>query len=148
MGTPLTKDERSSASFLRSINWNNFDMASSTQEFHDNIEERFGKFFMTRTKTELQEEAVKRGIQLCPINNIEDIVKDPQLAARGYWAEIENPELDTIINYPGSFIKSTSIPPRKPLCAPSIGAHNNEVYCNELGLSRENLVMLKGCGVI
>lgn len=46
--------------------------------------ELFRAFTATRTKAELYEEAQRRSIALAPVNTPEDVIKDPQLVARGF----------------------------------------------------------------
>jgi formyl-CoA transferase len=75
------------------------------------------------------------------------LLEDPQLEARGYWKEVEHPELRDTIVYPGALCKSTEVSwaTRR---APLIGEHNDEIYGKELGLSRKSLTVLKHTGVI
>jgi crotonobetainyl-CoA:carnitine CoA-transferase CaiB-like acyl-CoA transferase len=71
-----------------------------------------------------------------------------QLAARGFWTEVEHPELGTTITYPGTFAHTSEAPPGISRRAPLIGEHNQEVYAGELGISREELLTLKQAKVI
>jgi crotonobetainyl-CoA:carnitine CoA-transferase CaiB-like acyl-CoA transferase len=103
---------------------------------------------MKHTRTELYEGAIQRRIQLYPVAAPREALESPQLAARNYWVEIEHPELDTIITYPGAFVKLSETPCRIRHRAPLIGEHNEEVYRTELGLTEEELVMLKQHKVI
>jgi crotonobetainyl-CoA:carnitine CoA-transferase CaiB-like acyl-CoA transferase len=73
---------------------------------------------------------------------------DPQLTARKFWVEVEHPELNTTLTYPGSFVNSSEASPRITRRAPLIGEHNEEIYEKELGISKEKLVILKQAGVI
>jgi len=72
----------------------------------------------------------------------------PQLKERDYWTDVNHPELEANITYPGAFALfgegSCEIRRRAPL----IGEHNNEVYINELGLTRKELNSLKKSGCI
>jgi crotonobetainyl-CoA:carnitine CoA-transferase CaiB-like acyl-CoA transferase len=106
------------------------------------------KFFSQHTKQELYEGAIKRGIQIVPALTAKETKEFPQLAARGYWVEIEHPELKTAIAYPGGFIKSTEIACGIRHRAPLIGEHNEEIYKKDLGLSGEDLIILKQSGII
>jgi len=129
--------------FLRSIDWDAFDVRTTSDEFHRQIEERIGRFFMTRTKNELDEEAQKRGIFLQFVATPKDIVESRQLAARDFWVDIPHPELGTSITYPGVFVKASQtllqLGPRAPL----IGEHNKDIYQKELGFSQAKLAQLK-----
>jgi benzylsuccinate CoA-transferase BbsE subunit len=49
--------------------------------------ELFAAFAATRTKQQLYEDAQARGIALAPVNSLADVLADPQLAARGFFAQ-------------------------------------------------------------
>ena len=133
---------------LKKTDWIEFEWQTVSQDVVDEIAEDFSRFFMTRTKAELFEEAGKRGIMLYPVLTPKDMLEFDQLAARKYWAEVDHPELGTTITYPGSFLKTAEPPYRIHHRAPLIGEHNEEVYINELGLSRQELLTLKQIKVI
>jgi len=133
---------------LRNMDWNAFDMAAASREFHQRIEDKIGRFFATHTKQELFDGALKRRIMLYPVSTSADIAVNPQLAAREYWVEVEHEELGACINYPGAFLKSSEVSCALKRRPPLIGEHNNEIYRQELGLSHEQLAALKEEGVI
>lgn len=123
--------------------WTTFDLASIAAEELEQIMKPIGEFFKCHTKAELWEGARKRGMQFYPVNDIEDIVEDPQLQSRDFWVQVEHPELDTTITYPGPFIKLSETPCHIWRRAPLIGEHNVEIYQGELGLSQGELSVLK-----
>ncbi|MBA7628307.1 Succinyl-CoA:(R)-benzylsuccinate CoA-transferase subunit BbsE [subsurface metagenome] len=134
--------------FLRGFNWNRPDFMRISQEEMDQIDEPTAKFFMSHTKAELLEGAVKRQVMLYPVATTADMLENVQLIDRGFWVEVEHPELGTTITYPGAFGCSSEMSPRISRRAPLIGEHNQEIYEQELGFSREKLVILKQAGVI
>jgi crotonobetainyl-CoA:carnitine CoA-transferase CaiB-like acyl-CoA transferase len=72
-------------------------------------------FLATCTKRGVQEIAVAEGILLGPIQDMRDVLGDPQLRARGYWTEIAGR------TYPGAFAQASATPigPARP--APALG---------------------------
>ena len=50
--------------------------------------------------------------------------------------------------YPGFFFKTSAAFDKRHRRAPLIGEHNEEVYTKELGLSKEELLVLKQKGVV
>ena len=90
---------------------------------------------------------MKRRILLYPVSTMKDILESPQLAARDFWRQVEHPELDTTITYPGAFATASGTPLQLSRRAPLIGEHNEEVY-REMGLSVEEILTLKQAGVI
>jgi crotonobetainyl-CoA:carnitine CoA-transferase CaiB-like acyl-CoA transferase len=134
--------------FLRNIDWNTYDFATATQEFHDRIHKPIAQFFTSHTKQELFEEAVKRGVMLYPVNTAKEILENPQLKERGFWQDVYHPELDDTITYVGTLMEASEVSMRIRRRAPLIGEHNTEIYEGELGLSRKESIALKQAGVI
>ena len=100
------------------------------------------------TKKELHEKALEWDFMLYPVNDPKDIFEYRQLASRDYWVEVEHPELDTAIAYPGAFFKSSETSWGISRRAPLIGEHNRELYQDELGLSEQELHSLSADGVV
>jgi crotonobetainyl-CoA:carnitine CoA-transferase CaiB-like acyl-CoA transferase len=142
------EEERMTTEFLQNMDWRAFDMAKQTQEQQSQIEEPIARFFTNHTKAELYEGAFKRGIMLAPISSPKDILENTQLKARDFWVEVEHPELGSNIRYPGAFVKASETPCVMKRRAPLIGEHNLEIYEGELGLSRDEICLLKQDGVI
>ena len=121
--------------------------ADMTREQADEMAVILGKFFMNHTKKELLDMAVENRFQLGPCNNAEDVLNHLQLNARGFWQDIDHPELGTKLKFPGGAVKTTQgyIGPKQR--APRIGEHNTEVY-GALGLSETEMAELKKQRVI
>jgi len=133
--------------YLKSMDWDNFDMWNADQQMVDRISEPIGKFFQALDKSEIAREAAERQISICPLSTMEDLLNDPQLKARNFWVEIEHPELNTKITYPREFVKSSENACETRFRAPLIGEHNQEIY-GEIGLGKQDLVTLKQAGII
>jgi formyl-CoA transferase len=72
---------------------------------------------------------------------------DNCLKERGFWTNIEHPELKTSITYPKEFVRSSEVDCSTKFRAPLIGEHNEEVY-KEIGISDKELSSLKDKGII
>jgi benzylsuccinate CoA-transferase BbsE subunit len=142
------QEEGMSTEFLDKFDWKRPDFISISQEVMNKIEESTARFFLIKTKAELLEAAVNRGIMMYPVATTADMLEDAQLAARKFWVDVEHPELGTTITYPGAFGLCSETPPMISRRAPLIGEHNLEIYQDELGISREKLTVLKQTGVI
>jgi crotonobetainyl-CoA:carnitine CoA-transferase CaiB-like acyl-CoA transferase len=72
----------------------------------------------------------------------EALLKDAHLHDRGFWKQVEHPELGRSFVYPGEAAiyngSAWAISRRAPL----IGEHNVDIFCGELGLSRGELSVL------
>lgn len=134
--------------WLRQKDWDNFDIATVTQEEIDKIEEPAATFFETLTKAEFFQRVLEREMLGYPLASAEDILADSQLQERSFWQEVEHPELGRPISYPGAFAKFSEGGCTLHRRAPLIGEHNAEIYCGELGLTKEELLMLKEAGII
>ena len=128
--------------------WDARSTSELSQEEVDHWEGIFTAFFKTHTKKEIFEKALERRIMLYPTYTTADLLEFPQLLDRGYFQDVEHPELGETIRYPGAFVKTSgdewSLRRRPPL----IGEHNREVYCTDLKLSQEDLIILKAAGAI
>ncbi len=149
--------------FLREFDWDTFGVPPTPEEMlqedpeermerlrarREALEEPTGKFFLSHTMAELMDGAVKYRVTLYPMNSTAAILESGQLAARGFWAEVEHPELGATIKYPGAFTRASETPLRISRRSPLIGEHNREVYQQELGISDAELGMLKQSGVV
>jgi crotonobetainyl-CoA:carnitine CoA-transferase CaiB-like acyl-CoA transferase len=133
---------------MGNLDWKKVGWDEITEDVACQINAVLTKFFSRHTKQELHEGAIKRGIQIVPALTAKETREFPHLAARGYWVEIEHPELETTMTYPGGFMKSTEMTCGIRRRAPLIGEHNEEIYEKELGLSAEELMVLKQSGII
>jgi crotonobetainyl-CoA:carnitine CoA-transferase CaiB-like acyl-CoA transferase len=133
---------------LREKDWRRFEISTVTQEEIDRIEAVIGPFFKTISKNEFFQGIIERDMLAYPVFTPEDILGDPQLEARGFWEPVEHPELGVTLDYPGPFVRLSDAPCRIRRRAPLPGEHNEEIYRKELGLSAEELAILKEGGVI
>jgi crotonobetainyl-CoA:carnitine CoA-transferase CaiB-like acyl-CoA transferase len=77
---------------------------------------------------------------------VRDLLEAPELGARGFFQEIDHPVAGRQ-TYPGPPFRPEAMP-WQGARAPLLGEHNEEIYCSELGLNREELVILRAGGVI
>jgi crotonobetainyl-CoA:carnitine CoA-transferase CaiB-like acyl-CoA transferase len=133
--------------FLLTYEWEKFDMATATQELIDTISRPIAEFFKTRTKKEALDAAMSRNISICPLMGNQDLLDDPNLAARRFWSPLRHPEMKTAVPYPKQFARSSENEMSTRFPAPRIGEHNADVY-GELGLTREQLAVFEERGVI
>jgi crotonobetainyl-CoA:carnitine CoA-transferase CaiB-like acyl-CoA transferase len=141
-------EEGMANSTVKQVDWEVFNWQTASQETVDEIAHCFTEFFLRRSKHELWEQAQKRGIQLYPLLTPGDMLEFEQLKIRGYWEQVEHPELATTITYPGAIARMSEVPCGTPRRAPLIGEHNEEIYMGEMGISREELLILKQGSII
>ena len=133
--------------FLRGIDWESFDQGTMTQQLHDAIESRYVRFFMKYTKKQLHKMGSEIGIRISPMLGPKDLVEYNQLEARGYWQDVEHPYLEASFAYPAPLFRTSPYARQSTSRSPLIGEHSEEIYTGEMGLSHEQLVMLRQTGV-
>jgi crotonobetainyl-CoA:carnitine CoA-transferase CaiB-like acyl-CoA transferase len=79
--------------------------------------------------------------------SIADIFAEPQFAARGNLARIDDPRAGELV-LPAPLPRMSLTPPELRSAGPALGDANTEILCGLLGLSPEALADLKARGVI
>ncbi len=105
-------------------------------------------FFAPKSKQQIYAEAQRRRLPLAPVNTAQDLAESPQLQARGFFVELDYPELGTAVRFPGAPYALSETPWQLRRRAPTLGEHHEEIYRHELGLSHDELSALKAGGVI
>jgi len=110
-------------------------------------------------RVRLREEALKydtedlfhrvqsQGTACAPVCSAEQVFNSPQTQAREFYVEIEHPMAGNLM-YPGVPYQLSKTTPHNNHGAPLLGQHNEEVYCNRLGYTRQDLVKLREAGDI
>ncbi len=114
----------------------------------ERLKEIVRSFTRIHTKAELLQLAVERGFLMAPVSTIKEVVESPQLSSREYFQTVRHPELDKSFKYPGPFAKFSRTPIQYRLRPPTVGEHNREIYCDEMGISERQLAELANRGVI
>ena len=95
----------------------------------------------------LKEIVDREGVPVNLIYNIADIFEDPHYAAREDILELPHPTLGTI-KMPGIFPKFSETPGEVKWVGAALGAHNEDVYGELLGLDKETINLLKEEGIV
>ena len=118
---------------MAGVPWEELDMAELNQELVDVWEAEIGKFFASMTKAQLMADPRSRVAMVYPCNTVKDILQQDQLRARDFFISLHKDKGYTL--FPGSLWLSNATQTRPRCPAPTVGAHNVEIYCGELGLS-------------
>ncbi len=141
-------EEGMAEDWLKEIKWEDMSAFSTHESRLEKITEAFGKFFETKTKKELLEEAIKWGIMMAPVNTVGDVYEDPQLQARNFGTRAFVANSDETVKIPDAPLKMSQTPWKAGIRAPFAGEHNHDIYTKDLGLSDQELNDLKKAGVI
>lgn len=128
--------------------FSHLDAQHSPGEEIDELMPSLNRFFQSRSSWEGYEGAVKNRVMMMPISTIKDVVEYRQLAERNYFESVVHDELESILKYPGAFLRTTTLQPNIRGRAPLIGEHNRELLTGELGLSPMELTALETHRVI
>ena len=104
-------------------------------------------WLLTHTRAEVMEMALEHELLIFSVLTVAENLDNEQLLARDYFQQVEHPELDMSITYPGPPVVMSATPWRIGGRAPLLGEHNDAVY-GELGLSDGELSQLKSAGAI
>jgi len=100
------------------------------------------------TVQELFESGQLMRLPWAPISALKGVLSNSQLKARGFFVDVEHPELKRSISYPGSPYKFSNSSTGRWKRAPLVGEDNVRIYQGELGLTEEELKRLSSLGVI
>ncbi len=97
--------------------WSEFSYRQSEEAIRS-FTDIFEGFGATRTRLSLYREAQRRGIALSPVNEVADLVGDPQLRERQFFVSREDEELGAILTVPGPPYRLSATPPVVGAIAP------------------------------
>lgn len=80
------------------------------------------------------------------VHTLADVLESEQLRDRGFFQRIDHP-IAGELTYPGPPFRLSAVDWR-PGRAPLLGEHNEELFCDEMGLSRRDLARLRAAGVV
>lgn len=111
------------------------------------INAEIARWALSCSKHEIYHGGQVRGLAITPYLTPEEVYASPQLASRDYFVEVAHPEAGALRTPSTPYRLSASPgPERRP--APLLGQHNQLVLGERLGYSAEDLVLLRGAGVI
>jgi crotonobetainyl-CoA:carnitine CoA-transferase CaiB-like acyl-CoA transferase len=117
-------------------------------EEYERLKQIVEEFTLTKTKAELMQGALERGLLIAPVTTVDEVVHSEQLAARDYWRLLGHPELGRAVRYPGAFAQFSTTPIAYRHRPPTVGEHNQAIYSEELGLTAQQLTDFQTRGII
>ena len=102
----------------------------------------------TWNNLDLMREAMARGLVIGLVQSPQQVLASPHLVERGYFVEINHPQAGSL-KYPSpGFLMDEENPMDGSKSAPTLGEHNAAIFGDELGLSVEELSLLRASKVI
>jgi CoA:oxalate CoA-transferase len=103
-------------------------------------------WFLKRSSKEIVELCQEWRVPAAYVNNVSDILEDPQYKARAFWQHVDHPEAGPLPYAAAPFKMSET--PAQLQRAPLLGEHNPEIYVNRLGLTEKEIDQLKSASII
>jgi len=117
------------------------------QADEDRIDESLSEWTRSRERDDLVSSLLRAGVTAAPVADARDMAEDPFLEARGFWAEVDHPEVGRR-RYPGLPIRLSTTPPTYRRGAPCLGEHNREVLVEVLGFPPSRVDELERAGML
>ena len=97
---------------------------------------------------ELMEATMARGLVVGLVQNPQQVVESPHLAERGALVEINHADNGSMLYSGPGFLLDGVNPMEGSSPAPHLGEHNEQVFCDEVGLSIVELENLQDEGIV
>ena len=130
-------EEGACPDWMMDIDWDTGNISPSALEDDPNalaqfeaVQVQMERFVASKTKRELYQRAIDRGILLAPCHTVQDIADSEQLAARDFWIDLDHTATGRKLTHLGPFIKFSESPISFRRPAPSVGQHNAEILAD------------------
>ena len=90
---------------------------------------------------------VEGHIPSSPVHSVEAVINHPHFVERGTFVDMEHSQIGEFKS-PGPAYRFSETPWQVSSPAPILGQHNEEVLCNKLGYSKDDLARMRQMGVI
>jgi crotonobetainyl-CoA:carnitine CoA-transferase CaiB-like acyl-CoA transferase len=135
MGNPdWAENELFKDQFARGENWDGLSLLMT-------------EWLSGQNKQEFFHAAQAKRCPVGPVNTMKEVLNSEHLAARGFFVDIDHPEIGRV-KYPSAPYKFSQTPWRLDRSAPLLGQHNEDIYCKRLGYTKKALAKMRGAGVI
>ncbi len=119
----------------------------SRAQNRDKIQPLLEEWMLQHDKEEIYQRGQALNVPIGPVRTAAEIAEWPQARERGFFTELEHPRAGQL-EYPTAGYKLSETPWRGERPAPLLGQHNEDIYCDRLGYSREDLAKMAAAGII
>jgi crotonobetainyl-CoA:carnitine CoA-transferase CaiB-like acyl-CoA transferase len=99
------------------------------------------------TKAEIAEQGRRFRIPLAPVRTVDELMADPHMHQRGMLELVDHPDLGQVV-LPRTPLRIHGTDVAETVPSPRVGQHNQDIYCDWLGVSRDDYEALKTGGVV
>jgi crotonobetainyl-CoA:carnitine CoA-transferase CaiB-like acyl-CoA transferase len=108
--------------------------------------ERFDKVFATKMRSEWIPLLRAKGLMFGPVQQIEDVLDDPQALSNGYVVDFDHRSVGKV-KIPGYPVQFSASHAGTRSSAPALGEHTDSIM-KEIGYSDQEIALLRDAGVI
>lgn len=113
----------------------------------ETLEQRLSEWTAPQDAAALAAQLQAAGLDAAPVADMQDLLRDPQLAERGHFNELAHPVVGRhVVETNG--MRFSAAPMRFTRPAPLLAADSKEAYCELLGLSEAEFEELAAAGVV
>ena len=113
----------------------------------DQLDAEITRWTATKSRKELLAITQAHGVICAPVNNLDEVIEDPHMIARGSLQPMQHPSLGQIAQMQTPLRISDDLPPALTP-APSLGADTATLLTDRLGLSQDAIAKLAAQGAI
>jgi benzylsuccinate CoA-transferase BbsF subunit len=113
----------------------------------ETIERRLAEWTAPQDAAALAAQLQAAGIDAAAVADMQDLLQDPQLAARGHFTELVHPVIGRHV-VEANGLRFSAAPMRFTRPAPLLAGDSKEAYCKLLGLSEAEFEELAAAGVV
>ena len=124
-----------------------FATAAARRDRRDQVAAIIQGWTSKRPKSEVVQTLANGGVPAAPVNNVAEMVADPQVQAREMFVERDHPKYGRL-KTTGTPLKLSETPGRIKWLAPNPGEHNEQVFIEILGYTKDDLAQWTAEGVI
>ncbi len=114
-------------------------------EYADEVDSYVEEWLLLHTKAELLDMALEHRVPLAPVRGFDEVRQDPSLSSM--FSAVERADTGSIA-LPGPPYEFSAATSSQSAPCPTLGQHNSEIYCGELGFSPEEVAQLYRTGII
>src|SRR5215510_2039369 len=124
-----------------------FATAAARRDRRDQVAAIIQEWTGKRSRADVVSVLSSGGVPAAPVNNVVEMVDDPQVRAREMFVEMDHSKYGRV-KTTGTPLKLSETPGQIRWLAPMPGEHNDDVYVGLLGHSKDELARWKAEGVI
>jgi crotonobetainyl-CoA:carnitine CoA-transferase CaiB-like acyl-CoA transferase len=123
------------------------DRSRAGMEYADVLDGLLSPWLMSHTRQEIFSRCREKHVPFTPVRNMDEVVNCEHLNDRQYFETVQLPEADPF-KCPGPPVRFSASGWDLSQGAPSLSEHNERVYGEQLGYSKERLEQLEEMGIV